>query len=266
MDRSPEAATHVNGRRIGAGRNEGGFAMTSGNDTGRPPVYISAPIAALVEGIYRADTTIGHVREKGNHGLGTFNDLDGELLMIDGTVYCLRPEGDAEIIGDDIKTPFAVATHFTGDTEEVFDRPLTAHEFEAQLHDLIPSKNLIYSIRIDGTFDQVRARSVPKQSNYVPLAEVAKVQTIFDFTDVEGSMIGFYTPTFLDSVHVPGFHMHFITSDRSRGGHVMGIAPRAVTVRLQHAPSVELGLPLTLDFLTMERTRDIEADLEKVER
>lgn len=240
--------------------------MTSSRDPKRPPVFISAPIAALVEGIYRADTTIGDVREKGDHGLGTFNDLDGELLMIDGTVYCLRPEGNAEIIGDDIKTPFAVATHFEGDTEEVFDRPLTAHEFEAQLHDLIPSKNLIYSIRIDGTFSAVRARSVPKQSNYVPLAEVAKVQTIFEFKDVEGSLVGFYTPTFLDSVHVPGFHLHFITADRKQGGHAMGVAPVSVRVRLQHAPSVELGLPLTLDFLTMERTRDIEADLDKVER
>lgn len=200
------------------------------------------------------------------NGLGTFNDLDGELILIDGTVYCLRPEGSAEIIGDDVRTPFAVATWFTGDTEDIFDRSMTAHEFEAQLLDLIPSRNLIYSVRIDGRFSQVRARSVPEQSNYVPLAEVAKVQTIFDFRDVEGSLVGFYTPTFLDSVHVPGFHLHFITADRTRGGHVMGAAPLSVGVRLQHAPSVELGLPLTLDFLTMERTRDIEADLAKVER
>lgn len=240
--------------------------MSSGSNTRRPPVFISAPIAALVEGIYRADTTIGDVRAKGNHGLGTFNDLDGELILIDGTVYCLRPEGNAEIIGDEVRTPFAVATEFSGDTEEAIDRPLTMHEFEEQLKDLIPSRNLIYAVRVDGKFSAVRARSVPKQQNYVPLAEVAKVQTIFDLKDVEGSLVGFFTPSFLDSVHVPGFHLHFITADRTLGGHVMGAAPVSVTVRLQHAPSVELGLPLTLDFLTMERTRDIEADLEKVER
>ena len=232
----------------------------------RPPVFISAPIAALVEGIYRADTTIGDVRARGNHGLGTFNDLDGEMILIDGTVYCLRPEGSAEIVGDEVRTPFAVATDFIGDTEEVFDRPLSAHEFEAALKDMIPSPNLVYAVRIDGSFSQVRARSVPKQSNYVPLAEVAKVQTIFDFRDVEGSLVGFFTPNFLDSVYVPGFHLHFIDAGRTLGGHVMGAAPAAVTVRLQHAPMVELGLPLTLDFLTMERTRDIEADLNEVER
>ncbi len=66
------------------------MTSTAGEMTVRTPVFISAPIAALVEGIYRADTTIGHVREKGNHGLGIFNDLDGELILIDGTVYCLR--------------------------------------------------------------------------------------------------------------------------------------------------------------------------------
>ena len=69
----------------------------------RPPVFISAPLAALVEGIYRADTTIGLLRQKGNLGIGTFNDLDGEMVLLDGNVFCLRPQGDAEIIGDEVR-------------------------------------------------------------------------------------------------------------------------------------------------------------------
>ena len=234
--------------------------------TKRPPVFISAPIAALVEGIYRADTTVGQVRAKGDLGIGTFNDLDGEMVLIDGTVYCLRPQGDAEIIADDVHTPFAISTHFSGDTEEVFDSPMTAEVFDAQLHDLLPSRNLMYSLRVDGTFSYIRARSVPKTMNYVPLAEIAKVQTVFEFKDVKGSLVGFYTPGFLDSVHVPGFHLHFITADRRHGGHLLAAAPGAVTVKIQHAPSVELGLPLTVDFLTMERTRNMEADIAAVER
>lgn len=232
----------------------------------RPPVFISSPIAALVEGIYRADTTVGQVRAKGDLGIGTFNDLDGEMVLIDGTVYCLRPQGDAEIISDDVKTPFAISTHFTGDTEDVFETAMTAEVFDAQLLDLLPSRNLMYALRVDGRFSYIRARSVPKQMNYIPLAEIAKAQTIFEFNDVEGSLVGFFTPGFLDSVHVPGFHLHFITKDRRHGGHLLAAAPNTVTVKIQHAPSVELGLPLTVDFLTMERTRDIEADIAAVER
>lgn len=232
----------------------------------RPPVFISAPLAALVEGIYRADTPIGLLREKGNLGIGTFNDLDGEMVLLDGKVYCLRPQGDAEVIGDEIRTPFALTTHFEGDTEEFFANPVAEGDFEHAILDLIPSSNLMYAIRIDGRFDYVRARSVPKQSNYLPLAEIAKLQTVFEFRDVVGTIVGFYTPTFLSGVHLPGLHLHFITEDRTRGGHLLAAAPNGVTVGVQHAPSIELGLPMTLDFLTMERTRDMQADLNKVER
>lgn len=231
----------------------------------RPPVFISAPIAALVEGIYRDDTTIGQLHEKGNLGIGTFNDLDGELVLLDGTVYCLRPEGDAEIVADDICTPFALTTHFEGDTEDQFEH-VGETAFERDLLNLVPSDNLMYSIRIDGHFDYIRARSVPKMMNYMPLAEISKMQTVFEFTDVEGTIVGFYTPNFLAGLHLPGLHLHFITKDRARGGHLLAAAPSHASVKLQHASSVELGLPMTLDFLTMERVRDMEADLNKVER
>ena len=232
----------------------------------RPPVFISAPLAALVEGIYRADTTIGLIRQKGNLGIGTFNDLDGEMVLLDGSVYCLRPEGNAELIPNDVKTPFALATHFQGDTHETIGEKVEESAFEHAILDLIPSPNLMYAIRIDGKFDYVRARSVPKQSNYLPLADIAKLQTVFEFRAVTGTIVGFYTPAFLSGVHLPGLHLHFITADRTKGGHLLAAAPNGVTVGLQHAPAIELGLPMTLDFLTMERTRDMEADLNKVER
>lgn len=232
----------------------------------RPPVFITAPLAALVEGIYRADTTIGLLRGKGDLGIGTFNDLDGELVLLGGKVYCLRPEGDAELVPDHVTTPFALCTHFIGDTEENIERRIGEEEFEKEILSMIPSQNLMYSIMIEGHFSYLRARSVPKQDNYLPLAEIAKVQTIFEYREIEGTIVGFYTPSFLDGVHLPGLHLHFISSDMKRGGHLLSAASSQIRVRIQHAPSVELGLPLTLDFMTMTRSRDMKADLDKIER
>ena len=193
-------------------------------------------------------------------------------------IYLLRPENEYvvshisvsmapwEVIGDEVRTPFALATHYEGDTVDAFDAPVAESDFEKTVLGLIPSPNLMYAIRIDGRFSHVRARSVPKTMNYMPLADIAKLQTVFEFKDVEGTIVGFYTPTFLSGVHLAGLHLHFITADRRRGGHLLAAAPNGVTVGLQHAPSIELGLPMTLDFLTMESTRDMEADLHKVER
>lgn len=232
----------------------------------RPPLYISAPIAALVEGIYREDTTVGHVREHGDFGIGTFNDLDGEMVVLDGVVYQLRVDGTASVVAGDVQTPFACVTFFAGDTEEHFSRPMDYAALEACLTGLLPSRNLVYAIRVDGRFSHVKVRSVPRTENYKPLAEVAKTQAVFEFSDIAGTLVGFWTPSFLSSVHVAGLHLHFLSADRSCGGHLLSAATDDVAIRLQHAPAVTLGLPLTLDFLTMEPSRDLAADLHAAEK
>ena len=232
----------------------------------RPPLYISAPIAALVEGLYREDTTVGHVRGHGDFGIGTFNDLDGEMVVLDGVVYQLRVDGQVSVVDDAVQTPFACVTTFYGDTEERFETPMDYPALERLLTDLLPSPNLVYAIRVDGMFSHIRVRSVPRTENYRPLAEVAKTQAVFDYDNIPGTLVGFWTPAFLSSVHVAGLHLHFISDDRSCGGHLLSAATTDVTVRLQHAPALNLELPLTLDFLTMERSRDLAADLHAAER
>lgn len=232
----------------------------------RPPLYISAPIAALVEGLYREDTTVGHVRAHGDFGIGTFNDLDGEMVVLGGVVYQLRVDGQVSVVDDSVQTPFACVTTFYGDTEERFEQPMDYAALERLLTELLPSPNLVYAIRVDGRFAHVRVRSVPRTENYRPLAEVAKTQAIFDYHNIPGTLVGFWTPAFLSSVHVAGLHLHFISDDRSCGGHLLSAAPSDVVVRLQHAPALTLELPLTLDFLTMERSRDLAADLHAAER
>lgn len=232
----------------------------------RPPLYISAPIAALVEGLYREDTTVGRVKAHGDFGIGTFNDLDGEMVALDGVVYQLRVDGKVSVVEDAVQTPFACVTTFHGDTEEQFERPMDYAALEHLLTELLPSPNLVYAIRVDGLFSHIRVRSVPRQENYRPLAEVAKSQAVFEYTDIRGTLVGFWTPAFLSSVHVAGLHLHFISDDRSCGGHLLSAATTDVSVRLQHAPALHLDLPLTLDFLTMESSRDLAADLHAVEK
>jgi acetolactate decarboxylase len=62
------------------------------------------------------------------------------------------------------------------------------------LHELMPSPNIFYAIRIEGVFSYLKARSVPKQESYPPLVDVTKEQPVFMFTDIEGTLAGFFTP------------------------------------------------------------------------
>ena len=228
-------------------------------------LYVTAPVNALVEGLYRQDTTIADILARGDFGLGTFNDLDGEMVVMDSQVYQLRSDGNAYEVPDETRTPFTCITFFRPYSVEEIDQPLDYPGLLALFDRLLPSKNMLYALRLDGRFDYVRTRSVPRQDAYRPLVEVAREQPEFEVTDIEGSMVGFWPLGFMQSVAVPGYHLHFLTADKRHGGHLLECRPRQIRISLQHIARLELGLPLTLDYLTADLDRDTSADLKEAE-
>jgi len=234
--------------------------------TGGHSLYVSAPINALLEGIYREDTTIEDILRRGDFGLGTFNDLDGEMLVLDGVVYQISSDGRAYRVDKEVKTPFASVSFFSPDTSETIQHPLSYKALQGLLGRMLPSANMIYAIRIEGHFSYVRTRSVPRQDCYRPLVEVAREQPEFEFEDTDGVLVGFWTPDFLGTLSVPGYHLHFLNAGLTSGGHLLGCESTHMTVSLQHLPRLELGLPVTLDYLTADFTRNVSQDLEEAER
>ncbi|MFA6411746.1 MAG: acetolactate decarboxylase [Syntrophales bacterium] len=239
-------------------------------------VYISTPINVLVEGYYEQNITIGEVRTHGDFGLGTFNDLDGEMVVLDGVVYQVAANGTVGVVADDILTPFACVTFYQPETFEEINEaamisrgqvsPLPYEAFNSLLERLLPSPNMLYAIRIDGCFSHVRTRSVPKQDNYRPFVEATKDQVVFDFYDIDGTLSGFYTPPFMPSLNAPGYHLHFISDDHRQGGHLLSCAVKSARIGMQHIPLLEVALPVTLDYLTADLSRDTRKDLQKAEQ
>lgn len=229
-------------------------------------VYLSAPINALVEGLYVENTTIGEVRQHGDFGLGTFNYLDGEMLLLDGKVYQIRSDGNVYDVGDDERSPFACVTFFSPDTFDDINGDSDVPDLATLLDRLIPSRNMLYAIRVDGVFSYVRCRAASRSENYMPLVEATRDESIFDFHDVRGSLAGFYTPAFMASLNAPGFHLHFLAEDRRRGGHLIDCTLKESRIGIQHVPRLDVGLPVTLDYLTVDLTRDTGEDLEKAEK
>ncbi|MEA1927974.1 MAG: acetolactate decarboxylase, partial [Candidatus Auribacterota bacterium] len=163
------------------------------------------------------------------------------------------------------ETPFACVTFFSPDTTEEIDGGRLKDSLEELLNNLIPSPNMLYAIRIEGEFEYIKTRSVPRQENYRPLVEVAREQPTFEYRDIRGTLGGFFTPAFMASLNVPGYHLHFLSADRTRGGHLLECRYQLVRIGLQHIPKLEVGLPLTVDFLTADLSREIREDLAEVE-
>ncbi|BDH47277.1 alpha-acetolactate decarboxylase [Salmonella enterica subsp. enterica serovar Choleraesuis] len=185
-------------------------------------IYQTSLMSALLSGVYEGDLTIAELLNKGDFGLGTFNGLDGEMIAFNSEVYQLRSDGSARVARPDQKTPFAVITWFKPQYRKEFDKPLS----RSALHDIIdrqiPSDNMFCALRIDGHFRHARTRTVPRQTPpYRAMTEVLDAQPVFDFNARSGVLVGFRTPQHMQGIGVAGYHEHFITDDRSGGGHLL---------------------------------------------
>jgi len=229
-------------------------------------LYLCAPVNALVEGLYEENIPFSDIKMHGDFGIGTFNDLDGEMVMLDGIVYQIKGDGSVAVIGDDGLTPFACVTFYRPLSHDRIDAAMNYSDFTGMLHHLLPSPNIFYALRVEGRFSHVRTRSVPRQENYRPLVEVTKEQPTFEFHDIEGTLAGFFTPSFMASLNVPGLHLHFLSKDRRQGGHLLECSPQSGRIGVQFLRSLELALPMSLDYLTTDLNRDIKQDLRKAER
>jgi acetolactate decarboxylase len=222
----------------------------SGSDNHRAgELYQTSLMSALLAGIYEGQATYGEIRKHGDFGLGTFNDLDGEMVGFDGAFYQLRSDGSARPVTDDQKTPFAVVTFFHAEQELDVSQPAAKSDLLAMIEKATDA-NLFNAVRVEGIFDEVHTRTVQRQSRpFPPLTEAAKHQAEKVFTNVEGTLAGFRSPTYAQGIGVAGFHLHFLRKDAQAGGHSLDYRLRAGKVQVCTAHDLRVELPTTGDFL-----------------
>jgi acetolactate decarboxylase len=226
-----------------------GSAATAAPSNAADVLFQYSSLQTLMAGVYDGELTAGELRQHGDFGLGTFNRLDGEMVVLDGSVYQVKTDGVAYAVADSQKIPFAEVTEFVADQTIEVDQTLDCADLQTYLDGKLPSLNVPYGIKIEGTFAQLQTRSVPAQTRpYPPLADVVKTQTTFDFTDVSGTMVGFRLPSYMAGVGAAGYHLHFLTTDREAGGHVLGCRVQEVTAEIDLIGDVSLVLPSDPDF------------------
>lgn len=229
-------------------------------------VFQTSTLAALIDGGFDGDLSFAELAEHGDFGLGTLNGLDGEMIALDGRFMRADADGNLSDVPPDARTPFAVVTFFSPVVELEIAGAREHEELVRELNRGAPPGSPVCAVRIDGSFELVRARSVPRQRRpYPSLTRIAHEQHVFDLHDVEGTIVGFRFPSYVQGIEVAGYHLHFVDVDRRRGGHVLACRPSGVTARIDHArelhaelpPGVELGTP-DAGAAARERIRRIE--------
>jgi alpha-acetolactate decarboxylase len=213
-------------------------------------VYQFSTISALLEGVYDGDVTVAELLRHGDFGLGTFNHLDGEMVVLDGVCYRLRADGTATRAAPTDHTPFAAVTTFREDFTIQIQSRTSRTELIDSIDGKIKSANLIYAIRIDGHFCNLHTRTVMAQKPpYPPLTQATDEQAETVFTDASGTVVGFRTPDFEQGISVAGYHLHFLNDDRTAGGHVLDFELERGDVAVSGASQLHLTLPTSGDFL-----------------
>ncbi|WP_421908416.1 acetolactate decarboxylase [Methanolacinia petrolearia] len=212
-------------------------------------VYQSAPFKWLSEGNYNGTISYAEILEHGDTGLGTFDKLDGEMILVDGFAYRVANDGTLHTVTGEMTTPFAEITYFNPDLVVKIDHPMNYSEIKDYISEILPSDATISTIRLDGLFSETLTRSVPAQDYpYRPLEEViSDEQTTFPNSNIKGTAIGFYYPEYMTGVNAEGFHLHFISEDRNYGGHLLDLTMESGTIAIDSEDSYTMMNPWTKD-------------------
>ena len=236
-------------------------------ELGRHTVFQNSLMSALLDGIYDGEMTIGQILSKGNFGLGTFDGLDGEMIILDGTCYQLRSDGTATIADLNQKSPFAQVTNFVPKIVAKAPKGMKRSELSKFIDDLEPSGNYFHAVRIKGTFTNVTTRTVTKQSKpYPPMRDAVGDDKEISFENASGIIGGFRTPKYAKGIGIPGCHVHFIDDDRTGGGHVLDFKLKSGVIEICPGTDLQLRLPLSEEFSGAELApEDLDAQIHATE-
>lgn len=232
----------------------------------RGQIFQTSTMTAMLEGVYEGTTTIAELRRHGDFGIGTFDRLDGEMIVLDGRCYRLRADGTAGEADPATRTPLAAVTWFHGEYDWRTEGPLDAAGLRTLIDGRLPSPNLFYAVRIDGHFDHMVTRMLPEQHRpYQRLIDAVAGQIISTHTDLRGTIVGFRSPTHMLGVAAAGYHLHFLSRCRTRGGHAYDFVLRSGRVRFDVGHELCLRMPRTQDFERAQLGRgDVAAEIEAV--
>jgi acetolactate decarboxylase len=227
-------------------------------------LYQVSTISSLLLGNYDGFKTVAELKENGDTGLGTFDALDGEMIMLKGEVYKINSQGEVIKQDDTVTVPFAAVTTFEEDNSEELTNIESLEALQNELDKLITNTDMFYVFCINTSFDYVKTRSVPKQEKPYPiLSEVTKTQSVFEYNDVSGTLVIIWCPEYVGGINVSGYHMHFISDDYTKGGHLLDVSFKKGTAVTDITDSFHMVLSQTG---AQGSISDIEDEINKVEQ
>lgn len=209
---------------------------------------------AFVNKIYDGDLTVGAAKQKGDIGLGSYDRLAGELIMLDGVAYRASEDGKVSVAKDEDKIVYLNTTFFDAEQSFKIERANSYEDLRSQINPQLPSQNLFYAFKIHGQFKKMKCGGLREQKP--PFTEGLDVlipnRPIFEREDFSGTMVGFWCPKYIGDINVEAYHLHFVSDDKSFAGHVMEFEAEKLEVSIDYISQYQFEVPTSEQFLKGE--------------
>ena len=221
---------------------------------------------ALLNNLLDGTFSIGEIKKYGDFGLCTYNALDGEGIILDNHFYKIKGDGKVYNTNEVDLVPFGIITTFNSDKEIVLTDSLNYKSFKKYIDPLLPTKNIIYAIKIKAHFKWIKVRSVHKQTKpYRSQEEIHNETVKYEYSDITGTLVGFKSPDFTEGISVPGYHFHFIDSDKKVGGHLLDFEIESGRVEIDFKHNFHVMLERSKEFYNLEIAESKNDLLQKTE-
>lgn len=220
-------------------------AVGAGGDVsdGGGVLYQVSTYSGLLNGSFGGIISAAELKRHGDFGIGAIEGLNGEVIALNGSYYAGRADGKVYPVNDNDTIPFAAVTFFNSSQSIRLCGQHDFSQFAVLMNKSLPSKDLFYAIRIKGVFPYMKFRTIPKQAvPYPTMAEALKNESVFEMHNVSGTLVGIYSPPDSAGIQNAGYHFHFISDDRSSGGHVYDFTVNGAEVELETLPALHMVL------------------------
>lgn len=234
-------------------------------------MYQVATLQSLALGYTKSVITVGELLKHGDIGLGTFEGVDGEMIVLDGNCYQAIADGTVFEAPAEKGVPFCAVSHMLNETAFNLGKTKDIDALKTALDILIDERfelNSMHVVRLDSCFTRVMARSeTGKTSHHVELKNLLEDnQQDFCFDNIEGTLVCLYFPDYMDGINAPGWHLHFVSKDRKKGGHVFDVCFEKAAAAITTISSIEIKLPEGAYFDTYALKEASQNDIKKVEQ
>ena len=234
-------------------------------------IYQVSTLQALSLGYSRSVVPVSELLRHGDTGLGTFEHVNGEMIVIDGKCYRATNTGDVLEAEQELGVPFASVAPFVPHRELPLQEVNTLLDLKKKLTLSIEEDfglNSMHVVRIDGAFGHVSARSgAGAKAQHVSLKETLdETQKTFAFDQLRGSLVGVYYPDYMEGINAAGWHFHFISEDRQFGGHVFEMNLHEGIAKFCKIQRIEIQIPVDPAFDTYALKEASQDEIRTVEQ